>query len=107
MVPNSNFCISTVYVSERSPVPTYFAYVSVKDDDFDINGFVDLEIEKILSVKIPETSSSSTTDQYNNVFDAFVLNKNGFLGVNQKLDRENLDKYRITLKACDQGKEQL
>nr|CAB3264692.1 protocadherin 18-like [Phallusia mammillata] len=96
-----------VFVSETSPNPTYFAYVSAKDADFDINGLVDIEIKNVVTV-VPTESTPETTlaSQHADALDTFVLNKNGFLGISKMLDREVTERYTITLQACDQGKDQ-
>ena len=91
-------CFSTsVYISESMPKHGYFAYVNAKDFDMESNGQVQI------NVKATAVSSVSGDGVNRDASDMFRLTKDGFLGLNQELDRENESRYLITINATDRG----
>ena len=86
-----------MYVPENTSINTYVAHLSAKDADLGKNGEVRIEIQHI-------TSQQKLLD---NLFfqknPSFNLTSDGFLTVNQILDREKVDRYEVTVRACDNG----
>lgn len=85
-----------VYIPENTEIGTNFAYVTAKDADLKENGKVVVFIESIST----DRRSPHRLAPFQSVFN---LTNVGFLSINGKLDREDTDRYEITLRSCDHG----
>ncbi|XP_078488561.1 protocadherin-18-like isoform X2 [Ciona intestinalis] len=101
----ANHVGDTVYISESSPLKTFFAYVSAKDNDLESNGEVELMIETFIPTTRDDVGDDVTGDVIKSPdpYSSFVLNDDGMLGVGRALDRETQPRYIIQVTACDLG----
>nr|CAB3264695.1 protocadherin beta-15-like [Phallusia mammillata] len=85
---------TTAYISEDAPEETAFAYVTATDADLGPNADVTIEIETVVP---------SSGEYGDDVTNRFQLDSTGLLGIATQLDREDENKYKIVLRACDKG----
>lgn len=90
-----------MFLTESYPTGHQFAYISADDADFGTNGEIDTE----LVTTVPPDAVVTITDPLllqEELADMFVLDNN-FLSLKNTLDRERIDRYDVTIKACDHG----
>ena len=80
-------------MAENTEIGKHVAHVSANDRDLAENGRVHIE-KPMVSIKkrlpsVPEP--------------AFNLTNDGFLTISQNLDREQINSYEVTIRACDFG----